>query len=487
MPAINNAMLIRRELLTRLVKLLMEDRLEQQIDRIPLEIRPRNNASVRCCVHKDRAVLKYKLMALLGFNIQDETDELTPLSEYAHKANERKTLTDVVLTVVDEACSSCRQSSYQVSNLCRGCVARPCITNCPKDAIHFENGQAHIDNKKCVNCGKCMKSCPFHAIVYMPVPCEEVCPVGAISKNENGIEYIDPAKCINCGKCLIACPFGAIMEKSHLVEIFRNKKEGRDLIALLAPAIAGQFGSDIDRIMNSFIQLGFTKVIEVAEGAETTTIKESEELTERLQQGASFMTSSCCPAYTSLVDKHLNALKPYVSHTHTPLYYTAAQAREKYPDACIVFISPCSAKRWESFHNPYVNYALSFEEYGAWLVAAGIDLKSIEPLNPDYIPVGEARGFASSGGVVKAIKALNSSIPVNELIINGIDKQSIRLLQSLPKNCNANFVEVMTCENGCIGGCNVISNPKLALKQLEMAIEAANHSHQTDEANMLAN
>ncbi|MFP4065656.1 MAG: monomeric [FeFe] hydrogenase [Bacteroidales bacterium] len=473
MSVTNNAMIIRRDLLTRIIKLMEKEELEKKIDRIPLEVRPRNESSVRCCVHKDRAVLKYKLMAILGFNIGDETDELTPLSEYVRMAYERGAQSDVVLTVVDEACSSCRQTSYEVSNLCRGCVARPCINNCPKDAILFINGQAHIDHKSCVNCGKCLKMCPFHAIVYMPVPCEEVCPVNAIKKNNKGVEYIDPDKCINCGKCMVACPFGAIMEKSNLVDIFRNKIEGKELVALLAPAIAGQFGSDIQRIRSSFHKLGFDHVYEVAEGAEQTIHHEAAELRERLGEGQPFMTTSCCPGYTSLVDKHIPALKPFVSHTPSPMHYTAKKARKEHPDACIVFVSPCSAKRWEVCHDPYTDYTLSFEEYGAWLVARQMDLNAIEPLEGGYTPAAEARGFAASGGVASAVKKVAEGVQVNETLINGIDKAALRQLKGMPQNHPYNFVEVMTCENGCIGGCNVISNPRLAAKKIQEAMKNA--------------
>ena len=44
----------------------------------------------------------------------------------------------------------------------------------------------------------------YHAIVYIPVPCEEACPVKAISKDKKGIEHIDESKCIYCGKCLLS-------------------------------------------------------------------------------------------------------------------------------------------------------------------------------------------------------------------------------------------------------------------------------------------
>ena len=97
----NNAMLIRRELLTRVVTLLKENSLKEKINRIPLEMRPRTPYPIRCCVHKDRAVIKYKLMAVMGFNITEEDDELTPLSDYAEKALARTTTDNKVLTVVD--------------------------------------------------------------------------------------------------------------------------------------------------------------------------------------------------------------------------------------------------------------------------------------------------------------------------------------------------------------------------------------------------
>ncbi len=166
----NYALVTRRELLIKLCKLLVKDQLIEEIDRIPIEMRPKNKQSIRCCVHKDRAVLKYKIMATLGYNIDDEEDELTPLSEYARHSLEKKDFTDTILTVVDEACSACVRINYTVTNLCKGCEGRPCMMNCPKEAIQIINGQAHIDHNKCVNCGLCKQACPYHAIVYIPVP-----------------------------------------------------------------------------------------------------------------------------------------------------------------------------------------------------------------------------------------------------------------------------------------------------------------------------
>lgn len=206
----NNVMIVRHKLLERLVALWKENLLVEKIDRVPLEFSPRRSQPVgRCCIHKERAVTKYKSLPLLGWDMTDEDDELTPLSEYAKRALARThKVKDNILCVIDEACSSCVQVNYEVSNLCRGCVARSCYTNCPKEAIHFDpkTGQAHIDHDTCISCGLCHKNCPYHAIVYIPVPCEEACPVKAIAKDERNIEHIDESKCIYCGKCLKACP-----------------------------------------------------------------------------------------------------------------------------------------------------------------------------------------------------------------------------------------------------------------------------------------
>ena len=176
MPFTNNVMIVRHKLLTELVKLWKNDELVDRIDRLPIQLSPRRSKHEgRCCVHKERAVWRYKSLPLLGMTMEDETDELTPLSEFAFRAMKRAgsgAPREDILTVIDEACSSCVQINYEITNLCRGCIARYCMTNCPKKAVHLKkNGQAFIDHDACISCGICHDSCPYHAIVYIPVPC----------------------------------------------------------------------------------------------------------------------------------------------------------------------------------------------------------------------------------------------------------------------------------------------------------------------------
>ena len=90
MAFVNNTMIVRRDLMSKLIKLHKEGNLVAEIDRLPILMSPKNaQARGRCCIHKERAVLKYKMLPILGFSVEDEEDELMPLSVYAQNALNR--------------------------------------------------------------------------------------------------------------------------------------------------------------------------------------------------------------------------------------------------------------------------------------------------------------------------------------------------------------------------------------------------------------
>ena len=468
----NNVMIVRHGLLANLVKLWHEGRLESEIDRVPIKMSPRRSKPKgRCCIHKERAVLKYKMLPLLGFDMNDEEDELTPLSAYAKQALERReNAKENLMCVIDEACSSCVQVNYEITNLCRGCVARSCYMNCPKDAIHFKkNGQAEIDHDTCISCGKCHQSCPYHAIVYIPIPCEEVCPVKAISKDEYGVEHIDESKCIYCGKCINACPFGAIFEISQVFDILQSIRRGEQVVAIVAPSILAQFGSSKEQVYGALKQIGFTDILEVAQGAMETTRREAAELIEKLHEGQPFMTTSCCPSYIQLVQKHIPDMKKYVSSTGSPMYYASRIAKEQYPKAKVVFVGPCVAKRKEVKNDPCVDYTLTFEEIASIFTGMEINLDTVEPYEMAFTSSREAHGFAQTGGVVNAVKVcLGDKQDVNAIQIANLNKKNVSLLRAYAKTGKvpAQFVEVMACEGGCVTGPCVYGDKSAGQKQL---------------------
>ena len=450
----------------------------QKIDSMPYEMYPRNQKPKgRCCIHKERAVIKYKAMAMMGFTMQDETDEMTPLSSYArlmltgNNHNDKRML----LHVMDEACSSCVKSNYEVSNLCRGCVARPCYTNCPKGAIFYDkDGKAHIDHDKCISCGKCHQVCPYHAIIYMPVPCEEACPVKAISKDEYGVEHIDPDKCIYCGKCLNACPFGAIFDKCEAFDVLKEIRAGKKVIAMVAPAVLAQFGKPIEQVYGSFKAMGFHDVVEVAYGAEETIRREAEELKEKLEEGQPFMTTSCCPAYVNLAKKHIPEIVKYVSSTGSPMHYTAIYAKEKFGEECLtVFIAPCASKKAEGAADKNVDFVLTFREIDAIQQGLGIDIESTMPYTPTESACRDAHNFAKTTGVFTAVKNHIGDENLEGVVIADLNKKNIAMLKGFAKTgkCPGKLVEVMSCPGGCITGPCACSQGGEAARRFEAEVK----------------
>lgn len=468
----NYAMLTKRELLIRLVKLLKENNLVEGVRYVPAEMRPLGQKNVSCCVHKDRYILRHKIISILGFDLPSDVDvDLVPLSYYAQKSLENKNTKENILSVVHEACNACMQSQYFITNMCRGCEARPCMMNCPKGAISFKGGKAQISQEDCVACGLCQQVCPYHAIIYTPVPCEEACPVKAISKQPDGREFIDKDKCIYCGKCMQACPYGAIMERSKIIDVHKCiSSPDKKITAIVAPAIYGQFDASPAQILAAIKKIGFDDVIEVALGAEDTSRNESAELEERMAEGQPFMTTSCCPAYTGWVEKHAPMLKPFVSETRSPMVYAARRVKAADPDMEVVFIGPCLAKRHEGDSVPEVNYVMSFEELGAFMIAYDIEVKKDgegAELNPEVTKYG--RGYAMAGGVRNAIVAAVGD-KYTTINIEGLDKKNAAMLKAMAKKPVAQFVEVMACEGGCVNGPCSLAPLTLAKRQMKKAL-----------------
>ena len=476
----NNAAHIKREILVLIEKLKLEGKLEEGVHYIPREMIPRNSTPMRCCVFHDREIIRMRVMARLGCSVENYNEEKT-LAEYAKEALERSKPTWPMLTVLDEACNACVKSRFMVTNACQACLARPCMMNCPKKAIEIKNGRAHIEEEKCINCGLCLQNCPYHAVIKIPVPCEEACPVDAISKDENGKERIDYHKCIFCGNCMRECPFGAMMDKSQLVDVIKHIMNGKKVNALYAPAVAAQVRAVPGQLESALKKAGFTRTWEVAIGADITADREAVEFEERMEHGHILMTTSCCPAYVRAVKKHVPQLVGCISDTRSPMHYTAELAKKADPDCISVFIGPCLAKRREGLDDEFVDYVLSIEEIGALFSAMEIDVTKEKAAPGTIIPTASGRSFAASGGVAEAVRVrLKHPEKLRAVGINGLDRAGMKQLAmygriqsgEMPHNdTTPNLVEVMACEGGCIGGPSVITNPKTAAGQLKKYVE----------------
>lgn len=421
-----------------------EGRLQDVYLDIPKMISPGPKSELRCCIYKERAITAERVKMAMG----------------GDKSNPN------VVEVIDIACDECPVSGYRVGPDCRGCIAHRCASVCPRGAISFdENHHAHIDPDKCVNCGKCASVCPYSAIQNHVRPCERACKVNAISQGENHVAHIDDSKCISCGACVYQCPFGAIQDKSFLLDALRIIRESDHnknyrVYAVVAPSISSQFVHvKVGQVITALKHLGFFTVIEAALGADMVAYKEAAELAEK-----GFLTSSCCPAFVSYIEKSFPTLKEHISHNYSPMAELGRYIKKTDPTAKVIFIGPCVAKKGEAQRErvkEHVDCVLTFEELQAWIDSRDLDLKSLEVGvldNASYF----GRIFARSGGltdsVAQALKEQKIDFIANPIVCDGIEACRIALLKKQKNLLKENFIEGMACVGGCIGGAGCLTH-----------------------------
>ena len=416
----------------------------ENILEIPKMIVPGKVPSMRCCVYKERAILSERVELAMGGDKENPN----------------------VIEVIEIACDECPAAGYEVTTSCRGCLAHRCEDVCKRGAISFDNNHvAHIDKSKCVECGQCAKVCPYAAIVNHKRPCQNACKVKAISINEDNAASIDNEKCISCGACVYQCPFGAISDKSYIldaIDLIKKSDNNKNykVYAIVAPSISSQFVyAKLGQVITGMKELGFHTVIEAALGADMVAMEESKELAEK-----GFLTSSCCPAFVQYIKSVFPSLLEFVSHNPSPMLALAKYIKGNEPDAKVVFIGPCTAKKLEAqLENvkPYVDAVLTFEELQALYDSRDIEITSLEEGvldNASYF----GRIFARSGGlsdaVAEAMKEQNIDFDLKAISCDGIEECKLALLKKNKNVLDANFIEGMACIGGCIGGAGCLTH-----------------------------
>jgi len=437
---------LKYKVLREVARQAFDDKLLENISDIPKIIVPGEEATMRCCIYKERAIVVERIKIAMG----------------GDKTNPN------VIEVIDIACDECPMDGYEVTDSCRGCIAHHCEEVCKRGAISFDSHQkAHIDKTKCVDCGLCAKVCPYSAIANRKRPCQNACKVKAISTSEKTkAAQIDNSKCISCGACVYQCPFGAIMDKSFILNVIDliKKSENNEkykLYAVVAPSISSQFThAKLGQVISGIKKLGFYHVIEAALGADMVAFAESEELVEK-----GFLTSSCCPAFVDYIEKQFPALKDKISHNLSPMAAISKYIKENTPGAKVVFIGPCTAKKMEFQKeevNKYVDSVITFEELQALFDSRDIE---ITELSEDVLDNASYFGriFARSGGLADAVKqALKEhgleDFDYKPISCNGIEECRTALLKASKNVLNGNFIEGMACPGGCIGGAGCLTH-----------------------------
>ena len=473
---------LRKDVFVEVARIAYEsENINDDLEAIPYKLSPDENPRFRDSIYRERAVSSERTRLALGLSLRPQNKPVHITSGLDEATVDEMYYEPPLMQVIPSACNACEDNVYEVSNLCRGCLAHSCMEVCPRDAITHVDGQAHIDKSKCVKCGKCKSACPYDAIGKKVRPCSVACGIKAIESDEYGRAIINQDKCLSCGMCMVSCPFGAIADKSQIFQLIRCMKNGGEVVAEIAPAYAGQFGKEAtpDKIYAALLKLGFSQVYEVALGADIGAVTEAHDYVYHVKTGEKpFLLTSCCPAWSMLAKKQFPEIIDSVSKELTPMVATARSIKKEHPNAKVVFIGPCAAKKLEAMRKTVrsdVDFVITFEELDAMFEARGIDPKTIESQGHLHDATAAGRGYAVAGGVSKAIEnCIHEYYPDVEVLIEhveGLDECKKVLMLAKAGRKNGYLIEGMGCPGGCVAGAGTLIPVPEAKKDVQQIVK----------------
>ena len=291
---------------------------------------------------------------------------------------------------------------------------------------------------KCRHCYKCVRHCAVKAISV---------------RDEQARIMVD--HCINCGRCLEVCPQNAKTFASDLDRVKGYLRRGCRTVISIAPSYAGVLEFDRPgQVFDALQRLGFAEVRETAEGAALVTNEYKKLVREGKMPN---IITTCCPSVNDLIEKYYpdcaNLMAPVVS----PMIAHGRYIKKIYgPDAKVVFLGPCIAKKQEAEGDDRVTGAvdaiLTFEELALWLKEEGIDLRSCEekPMgNPDP---RINRLYPVSGGVIQSVITEEEADGYHKVFVDGLEN-CMEMLECLRRGeLDHCFIEANVCEGGCAKG-----------------------------------
>lgn len=279
----------------------------------------------------------------------------------------------------------------------------------------------------CKNCYKCIRHCPVKAIQF---------------RHEKA-KNID-SECIYCGRCVQICPQGSKTIRKDYPVIEAWLQEGKQVIASVAPSFVAAYDlSAFEPLQEALLKLGFSQVEETAYGANIVKQK-YEEILEREQPRV--LISSCCSSINLLIQKYYPDCLPYLANVVSPMEAHGQYLKTQYPDAKIVFVGPCVAKKAEAeaSNHKYIDATITFAELLDVLHEKGISFDLKKTSDAKF-----TRWFPKTGGVIQTMKHLPEYTYISmDRIEECID--ALKEIQS--GNLDHVFLEMNSCEGGCLQG-----------------------------------
>ena len=284
-----------------------------------------------------------------------------------------------------------------------------------------------LTEKNCQDCYKCIRNCPTNAIRYA-----------------DGHAEILPEECIDCGECVVACPRHGNFVENDLVRTQKALRAGRRLVASVDPSFIAEFDvSCIEDLEETMVALGFTAIEEMAIGAELV----SREY-ERIMQAneVDVLISSVCPSINQLIRKFYPDMLKYLAPVMSPMQVHSRRLRRKYPDAFIISLGPCYARKREAHETGCCDAVLMFSDMKQWLHEQGVHC--INTHTPPTRGI-RARRYPRHDGIVKSMARVKGWSRVS---IDGVVDCIAALEEMRQRGADKVFLELTACEGSCVNG-----------------------------------
>ena len=284
-----------------------------------------------------------------------------------------------------------------------------------------------LKKSNCKNCYKCIRHCPVKSIRF--------------SANQ---AHIIGNECILCGQCFVVCPQNAKEIASELEKVKVLIQSGAPVFVSLAPSfIANYDGIGINGMRSALKKLGFADAEETAIGA---TIVKTEYERMLAAETRDVVISSCCHSVNLLVQKYFPDEIKNLADVLSPMQAHAKDIKRRHPNAKVVFVGPCVAKKDEAeYYNGIVDAVLTFEEVTEWLKAEKIELVA----DMDDYEKSRARFFPTTGGI---LKTMARQADYTYLAIDGVENCIAALKDIESGKIHKCFIEMSACVGSCVGG-----------------------------------
>lgn len=313
-------------------------------------------------------------------------------------------------------------------------------------------GLLHFQAANCKNCYRCIRTCPVKAIEF----------------KDNQAQIITD-DCIFCCSCMKECPQNAKTVDSDLSKVTRMLQSGKKVVVSLAPSFAG-FTEDPDRFIEQLFQAGFAEVRETAESA----VEISKQYEAEFRAKGRLITTACT-VVVEYIEKYMPEWLGLLAEVDSPMMAHAKWIKQQHPEAKVVFIGPCYAKKTEANHQPgFIDAVLTFDEVQSLTPALvrqppfintvlqdeavermAASACSVPSQGADVFPnqsLQKARLYPVEGGVVETtFMSGNEPASSRHRAVSGIENCR-KLLSSLKELPEGYFLELNACEGGCLNG-----------------------------------